>query len=50
MADTPVRIGEQATRKLNSLQEILGITKKTILEKLIYSVNIEKVKRERRLQ
>jgi hypothetical protein len=50
MVDTPVRIGEQATKKLNSLQTILGFTKKMILEKLIFAVNINKVKRERRLQ
>lgn len=50
MPDTPVRIGEEATKKLNSLQSILGYTKKMIVEKLVMAIDLNKVKKERRLQ
>lgn len=49
MTDTPVRIGTQATLKLNVLQSILTLTKKAIVEKLINAVDVNKVRKERRL-
>ena len=49
MADTTVRITNKLSDKLDKIKEVVGMSKKTIIEKLVENVNLDELKRTRRI-